>query len=313
MICTRYIPQRITVPITQSVGSRSCSLDAFAHNICDDDGTVAMVTISKHDLYFLFQHSSISLMLGLWSHCQQYERAVKHVIRGPDVRRPSLIVCEQTLTCTRLRLIDGIALFPTAALIFLFAHTRVTSYNIAHNSSVRLLSPIAPWPRRISRTQNMQVYKGVNRETHEPVAIKVMTKARLGERALNMLAAEINILRTLEHRESSRQYYCCGIMQTIVQQYNTSSMNSCPLLLVYLYVKYWYKYFGVLCHPCCLITYLFLLLQLYLQVCLCRRRRAVCCASGATDTNYAISIIVLYSQSTQVLTASCRQFLLLLV
>lgn len=47
-----------------------------------------------------------------------------------------------------------------------------------------------------------QVYKAVNRATKEPVAIKVMTKARLGERALHMLAAEINILRTLEHRES---------------------------------------------------------------------------------------------------------------
>lgn len=46
------------------------------------------------------------------------------------------------------------------------------------------------------------MYKGVNRVTSEAVAIKVMTKARLGERALNMLSAEINILRTLEHRES---------------------------------------------------------------------------------------------------------------
>lgn len=46
-----------------------------------------------------------------------------------------------------------------------------------------------------------QVHKAVIRETEEPVAIKVMTKARLGERALQMLAAEINILRTLQHRE----------------------------------------------------------------------------------------------------------------
>lgn len=46
-----------------------------------------------------------------------------------------------------------------------------------------------------------QVHKAIIRETEEPVAIKVMTKARLGERALQMLAAEINILRTLQHRE----------------------------------------------------------------------------------------------------------------
>lgn len=51
-----------------------------------------------------------------------------------------------------------------------------------------------------------QVYKAVKRATKEPVAIKVMTKARLGERALHMLAAEINILRTLEHRESHYLY-----------------------------------------------------------------------------------------------------------
>lgn len=43
----------------------------------------------------------------------------------------------------------------------------------------------------------------MNRETKEPVAIKVMTKARLGERALQMLAGEISILQTLEHRELS--------------------------------------------------------------------------------------------------------------
>lgn len=45
------------------------------------------------------------------------------------------------------------------------------------------------------------MYKAVNRETNEPVAVKVMTKARLGERALKMLSAEINILRTLKHRK----------------------------------------------------------------------------------------------------------------
>lgn len=53
-----------------------------------------------------------------------------------------------------------------------------------------------------SRCAGFKVHKGIIRETEEPVAIKVMTKARLGERALQMLAAEINILRTLEHRES---------------------------------------------------------------------------------------------------------------
>lgn len=52
------------------------------------------------------------------------------------------------------------------------------------------------------RPLGQQVYKAVNRKTNEPVAVKVMTKARLGERALKMLSAEINILRTLEHRES---------------------------------------------------------------------------------------------------------------
>ncbi|CAN0345963.1 unnamed protein product, partial [Ectocarpus sp. 8 AP-2014] len=38
------------------------------------------------------------------------------------------------------------------------------------------------------------VYKGVNRQTNEPVAIKVMTKARLGERALKILPPPINPL-----------------------------------------------------------------------------------------------------------------------
>lgn len=33
--------------------------------------------------------------------------------------------------------------------------------------------------------------------------MKVMTKAKLGERALQMLAAEVSILRTLKHREFS--------------------------------------------------------------------------------------------------------------
>ncbi|CAM9292000.1 unnamed protein product [Scytosiphon promiscuus] len=51
----------------------------------------------------------------------------------------------------------------------------------------------------LGRGSFASVYKGINRDTKEPVAIKVMTKARLGERALKMLSAEINILRTLEH------------------------------------------------------------------------------------------------------------------
>lgn len=48
----------------------------------------------------------------------------------------------------------------------------------------------------------LQVHKAFIRATNEPVAIKVMTKDKLGERALQMLAAEVNILRTLgQHRE----------------------------------------------------------------------------------------------------------------